>query len=107
MAAHGVRGGDERSVGFPDVVPFDLPYLSRLSWELGSRVVDDDEATLRGEWEYEGGPWSLAVFRVTNNTAVVRVRTPTGRQRFYGAGQEELESTLPTLRDAPDWRRRP
>jgi hypothetical protein len=28
----------------PAVVPFDLSPLSRLSWELGARVVDGDDS---------------------------------------------------------------
>jgi hypothetical protein len=90
----------------PDVVPFDLAHLTRLSWELGSRVVDDGEATLHSEWGYSGSPWELSLFHVTSETVAVRLRTPAGRERFYGAARMDLEAALPALEGAAGWRRR-
>ncbi|WP_121741579.1 hypothetical protein [Natronorubrum halophilum] len=105
MATHGFQQGGATGVSLPDAVPIDLAHLSRLSWELGSRVVDDDDATLHSEWEQSGRSWLLSIFRVTTNTVVLRVRTPVGRQRFYGAAQLDLESVLPSLESAPRWHR--
>jgi hypothetical protein len=48
----------------------------------------------------------VSVFDVTSETVAVRVRTPTGRERFYGAARMDLEAALPALETAPDWRRR-
>ncbi|RCU46296.1 hypothetical protein DU504_02635 [Haloplanus salinus] len=89
----------------PGVVPFDPPALTRLSWELGSRVIDDEASARVGRWECVGSSWSLSVFRVTSETVVVRVRTPIGRQRFYGAAWMDLESDLSKLDAAPSWER--
>ncbi len=105
MAAHGVQDSGGNCPGLPDVVPFELPYLSRLSWELGSRVVDDAEATLRSEWEHEGAAWALSIFEVTANRAVLRLRTPIGRERFYDAASREVASAVPPLEAAPRWHR--
>ncbi|AEH36757.1 hypothetical protein [Halopiger xanaduensis] len=107
MATHGFQDGGNANAGasLPEAVPFELPHSTRLSWELGSRVVEDEAATLRGEWESTGRAWSVSIFRVTENTAVVRVRTPVGREKFYGAAELDLESALPELRSAPRWRR--
>jgi len=100
------RGQHDGGPTLPGVVPFDLSVLTRLSWELGSRVVDGDEATRVGRWERAQSPWSVSVFRVTTETVVMRVRTPTGRQRFYGAAWMDFRDVLPELDGAPSWNRR-
>jgi hypothetical protein len=76
-----------------------------LSWELGSRVVDDETSDHIGRWKRVGSSWSVSVFRVTSETVVIRIRTPIGRQRFYGAAWMDLQSVLPELDDAPSWER--
>lgn len=97
---------DESDVKLPDVVPFDIGCLTRLSWELGSRVVDDDESTLHGEWTHGGTRWTLSVYRVTSNTDLVRLRTPVGREQFYGAVRTDVQAALPSLEASSSWRPR-
>ena len=99
------RGQHDAGPTLPDVVPFDHSTLTRLSWELGSHVVDEGPSARVGRWERVGSSWSLSVFRVTTETAVVRVRTPIGRQRFYEAAWMDLEGPLPELDEAPSWER--
>jgi len=106
MATRGSRGSGRAGAQLPDVVPFDLAHLTRLSWELGSRVIDDDGVASHGEWVHHGSPWAVAVFDVTSETVVVRVRTPTGREHFYGAARMDFDAALPALDADPDWRRR-
>ncbi|MFC4543398.1 hypothetical protein ACFO5R_15820 [Halosolutus amylolyticus] len=106
MATHAPENGGDAGAELPDVVPFSLPYLSRLSWELGSRVVDDDESTRHSEWERTGSSWTLTVFRVTDNTVLLKIRTPVGRERFYGAARSDLQTVLPRLEETPYWDRR-
>jgi hypothetical protein len=103
MAVHGTGGTDTSGRRLPDIVPFDLQHLTRLSWELGSRVVDADESTCHSDWEHAGTPWSLSIFHATTHTVLIRVRTPVGRERFYGSTESDLARALPTIRDAPDW----
>ncbi|QRV13733.1 hypothetical protein [Haloterrigena salifodinae] len=105
MATHGFQDGSGTGVSLPDAVPFDLPHLSRLSWELGSRVVDGEDVVRHSEWARAGRSWLLTIFRVTTNTVVMRVETPVGRERFYGAAEQDLESALPKLKSAPRWDR--
>ncbi len=105
MAVLDTRDDSTDSVSLPDVVPFDIPHLSRLSWELGSRVVNEEASVRVGEWKHVRGGWRMSLFEVTNSTAIVRVRTSVGRKRFYGAIQSELESARPELETAPSWRR--
>jgi hypothetical protein len=97
------RGQHDAGPTLPDVVPFDHSTLTRLSWELGSRVVDGEAPTRVGRWKRVGSSWSLSVFRVAGETAVVRVRTPIGRQHFYEAAWMDLEDDLPELDAAPSW----
>jgi hypothetical protein len=104
MAARGSRERSAR-VELPTVVPFDIPQLNRLSWGLGSRTVDGDEATLRSRWTDTESQWRLAVFAVTEETVVVRVRTPVGRSRFYGAAKADLAKALPALEASDRWQR--
>lgn len=89
----------------PPAVPVDVPHLSRLSWELGTRVVTDEESTLRYEWERRDSTWSLSVFRATNATDVLRVRSPLAKEHFYGAARMDLETVPSTLEAAEEWRR--
>jgi len=102
MATRGQYGAGPT---LPDVVPFDLSALTRLSWELGSRVVDDEASTCVGRWTRVQSSWSVSVVRVTSETVLMRIRTPTGRQRFYGAAWMDLQAVLPKLDDAPSWER--
>lgn len=103
MSTRGQREGGQ--VSLPEAVPFSVPGLTRLSWELGTRVVGDDDSELRGEWA-AAGRWRLSVFRVAEHTGVVRVRTPVGRERFYGGAMADLRSALTDLESAPRWHRR-
>ncbi|WP_435069543.1 hypothetical protein [Haloplanus sp. C73] len=102
MATRDTGNGGAR---LPDAVPFDASSVSRLSWELGARVVADDESTRVGRWDHVRSARSLAVFRVTGETVVVRVRTPIGRERFYGVACMDIRDALPRLDDAPSWER--
>ncbi|RXK51315.1 hypothetical protein [Halorientalis pallida] len=104
MAARGSRNHSVR-VELPTVVPFDIPQLNRLSWKLGSRTVDDEAATLRSRWTDTESQWRLAVFAVTDGTVVLRVRTPVGRGRFYGAAETDFANALPALEASDRWRR--
>lgn len=105
MATHVSQDGGAEGRSFPAGVPFDVEGSSRLSWELGSRVVDDDESTLLEEWEHTGSSRTLSRYRVTTNTDVVCVRTPAGRERFYGVARMDFEDARSRLEDAPYWRR--
>ncbi|WP_436928544.1 hypothetical protein [Halosimplex halobium] len=91
--------------GLPDAVPVSLDRTTRLSWELGDRVTTGADATLAGEWRCHATLWAVAVFDVTDHTAVLRVRTPVGRELFYGVADADLVAARDALADAPDWER--
>lgn len=105
MAVHGTRGDGTDLASLPNIVPLELSHLSRLSWELGSRVVSDTESALIGEWRHASNRWRLSGFAVTDNTVILRVRTSVGRERFYGAINGEFRSALPAIETAPSWQR--
>ena len=103
MVASGATRDDRSAATLPNVLPLDLPHLSRLSWELGSRVVDD--ATTVGRWQSIGSRWTVSVHDATSETVVVETRTPAGRQRYYGAIRAELDAAIDRLEAAPAWQR--
>ena len=105
MAVHGSPIDSDGGPELPPAVPFTLPHLSRLSWELGSRVVDDEMATTESVWERTDGSWRLCVYRVTSATDVLCVRSPAGRERFYGTPDAPFESARQQLAASPNWRR--
>ncbi|ELZ42005.1 hypothetical protein C471_05149 [Halorubrum saccharovorum DSM 1137] len=96
--------GPGEPVTLPDVVPFDLTHLTRLSWELGSRTVEGEDASLVGDWSARDRQWEIAVFDVTSETVVLRARTPVGRERFYGAIRSEMRSATRALDADAAWR---
>ena len=100
MATHAQDGAATPS-SLPDVIPFDLSHVTRQSWQLGSRVVDD--ATRLGEWHHAGGGWTLTAFEATDQTLLLRLRTPVGRSRFYGAIGTEFREAIPSLAASPAW----
>ncbi|AGN02601.1 hypothetical protein L593_13310 [Salinarchaeum sp. Harcht-Bsk1] len=104
MAVRDSRAEVRGTVSLPAVVPFSLPHLTRTSYELGTRSIEDEEATLLERWRHRSDRWALSVFAVTNETVLLRVRTPVGRARFYGAIRSELDSAFRSLAASSDWR---
>ena len=102
MATHAQRD-DPTPASLPDTIPFDLQNLTRQSWKLGSRIVDDAERI--EEWRHAGGGWTLTAFEATDETLVLRLRTPVGRSRFYGAIRAEFREARPAIASAAAWER--
>ena len=103
MAVHNTQGKSSRSATLPDVVPFDLAHLTRQSWELGVCSIQNRQATRLGIWSHQNDHWRLSIFEVTSETAIIRIQTPVGRERFYGAIQSELRSAIQKLESDPSW----
>jgi len=104
MATRDAGDGTARGA-LPTVLPFDVDRVTRLSWELGSRTVEDERASLRGTWAHAESRWTLSVYEVTSATDLLCVRTPVGRERFYGVARMDLDPVLSTLDDTPGWQR--
>nr|WP_306060576.1 hypothetical protein [Natronococcus sp. AD5] len=105
MATRSSSSVDDTTVTLPAAVPLEIPRTTRLSWELGSRIVDGAESTLRSAWENTSSLWELTVFRATSATVILKVCTPVGRERFYGAANADFEAAVSSLETAPSWRR--
>ncbi|WP_336002839.1 hypothetical protein [Halorientalis halophila] len=105
MATRGSRNQEPAAAELPSAIPFDVPRPTRLSWALGSRTVSDEAATLAHRWTDTAGGWRLAVFDVTDETVLLRVRTPVGRERFYGAAKLDLDGARAALDADARWRR--
>jgi hypothetical protein len=104
MATNAASGGDPDERTFPTALPIEVPYRSRLSWELGTRVVDDDVTESLFRWERDDG-WALAVFRATKETIIARFETPIGRELFYGAEIAARTTLRSRLAADPHWQR--
>ncbi|WP_459193105.1 hypothetical protein [Halosimplex sp. J119] len=89
--------------GLPDAVPVSLERTTRLSWELGERITRGVDATASSRWECVTAPWELTVFDVADHTALVRVRTPVGRELFFETVAGGLDAARARLSDDPDW----
>ncbi|MFB6164351.1 MAG: hypothetical protein ABEJ31_04255 [Haloarculaceae archaeon] len=76
-----------------------------MSWQLGTRVVSEDGATHHGTWAAVDAAWAVSVFEATDETVLIRLRSPVGREQFYGATKRDLDRALPALAEADDWHR--
>ncbi|MYL16154.1 hypothetical protein [Halorubrum distributum] len=103
MAARNNRSKSGSPATLPDVVPFDLSHLTRQSWELGNSTVQDEQAAILGKWTHQNNQWRLSIFEITSETAIICIRTPVGRERFYGAIQSELKPAIQKLEVNPSW----
>ncbi|WIV67659.1 hypothetical protein [Natrialbaceae archaeon AArc-T1-2] len=86
--ASGVRGGKELVSELFDV---DVARVQSLSWSLGRRLTVESDARQRFELESRRTNRSLTVFEASDDTCVLRLRTPVGRERFYGVATVDLE----------------
>jgi hypothetical protein len=105
MSTHAAEQHGGSTATLPDALPFTLGPLTRLSWELGDRIVTGEETTCHSRWEATDAGWSLAVFRTTSHTDLLRVRTPVGRIRFYGAVHGDIRQALSALERDANWTR--
>ncbi|PSP54333.1 hypothetical protein BRC82_10480 [Halobacteriales archaeon QS_1_67_19] len=106
MATQGMQDAAAESTRLPAALPFGLPAASYLGWELGSRVTAEEGVTARQTWEHRDSGRTLTVYDATEHTVILGVRTPAGRERFFGAAAVDLEPRLARLEAADDWRRR-
>ena len=104
MSSHGGHSGT--GSGFSNVVPVELETANALSWMLGERVTrEDDRATLVARWEHDASPRRVAVYEVTAETAVLRHRSPAGRERYVGTTKAEANQACADLDASAEWHR--
>ena len=79
-------------------LPAALDRAESHSWAYGHACVDR-EGEHRETWTDETGRQSLAVFEVTDHTVVLRVRTPVGRESFYGMADRDYVAARESFAD--------
>jgi len=79
-------------------LPAALDRAESHSWEYGHTCVER-EGQPRETWTDETGRQSLTVFDVTDHTVVLRVRTPVGRESFYGMADRDYEAARESFTD--------
>lgn len=97
QGAGGLRGRDLIAHLF-DV---DSERVESLSWPLGNRVTDDADAPRLFRLTHRRSARTVTAFEVTDYTCVLRLRTPVGREKFYGIANADV-SPDPS---SPDWLR--
>ena len=107
MASHESRHKNARASSAPSgtlrgVVPFDTRMAAPMSWELGDRLARQDDTSRVASFENPTRNTSLTVFEATEHTHLVRVRTPVGREKFFGVARRDVD--LDALRAETDWR---
>ena len=79
-------------------LPAALGRAESHSWEYGHACVTR-EGQPRETWRDEAGRQSVTVFDVTDHTVVLRVRTPVGRESFYGMADRDYETARESFAD--------
>ncbi|WP_049915731.1 hypothetical protein [Natrialba taiwanensis] len=73
------------------VFGIDPGNIESLSWSLGNRVTTDNDASREFTLEYRGSNREITAFAVTEYTMVLRLRTPVGREKFYGVANDDVD----------------
>ncbi len=103
MSSHGARSHTDGGLGcVPSVT---LEAANELSWMLGERVTTDDQSTLLGEWQSNDARQSISIFEATAETAILRYRSPVGREHYVGTTLSDAERVRADLDAAATWHR--
>jgi hypothetical protein len=103
MSSHG--GYSHTDCGLACVSAFSLETANELSWMLGERVTADDQTTLLGEWQSDDTRQSISLFEATTETAIVRYRSPVGRDHYVGTTLSDAERVRADLDASAVWHR--
>ena len=95
MATSNTSSSTVLGVGLPAA----LDRAESHSWQYGHTCVAR-EGEPRETWTDETGRQSLTVFDVTEHTVVLRVRTPVGRESFYGMADRDYEAVRESFVDS-------
>ncbi|PCR90788.1 hypothetical protein [Natrinema ejinorense] len=73
-----------------DLFDIDIERVESLSWSLGNRVTVEADADRRFRLAHQQSTRTVTAFEVTDATCVLRLRTPVGREKFYGVAAADL-----------------
>ncbi|SEV94417.1 hypothetical protein [Natrinema salifodinae] len=94
QGAMGLRGRDL----IAHLVDVDCGRLESLSWPLGNRITAEAEADRLFRFAHQRSPRTVTAFEVTDYTCALRLRTPVGREKFYGIATADI-ATRPARDD--------
>ncbi len=77
----------------------DIERIESLSWSLGNRITSEADADQRFRFDHRWSTRTVTAFEVTDYTCVLRLRTPVGREKFYGVASADIGLD----RIAADW----
>lgn len=80
-------------------VPFSLSEAESLSWDLGAELAERKPECAR--LEHAERCREVAVYAATQHTVIARVRTPVGRETFFGLARSAFRDALASL--PSDW----
>ena len=103
MSSHG--GHSHADGGLACVPSVALETTNELSWMLGERVTADDQTTPLGEWQSDDTRQSISIFEATAETAILRYRSPVGRDHYVGTPLSDAERARADLDAAATWHR--
>lgn len=83
------------------LVDVDSRHVESLSWSLGHRVTVEAGADELFRLAHRRSNRTVTAFEVTDYTCVLRLRTPIGREKFYGVANVDV-GARPA---ADDWTR--
>ncbi len=87
QGANGRRRGRELIAQLFDI---DADRVESLSWPLGNRITVEADATRRFELAHRRSMRTVTAFEATDYTSVLRLRTPIGREKFYGVANADI-----------------
>ncbi|AGB32245.1 hypothetical protein C488_11248 [Natrinema pellirubrum DSM 15624] len=105
MSLHGDRSQGARDRRGRELIAHlfdvDTGRIESLSWSLGNRVTVEADAERLFALDHRRSARTVTAFSVTDYTCVVRLRSPVGREKFYGVA----DADLPTEPAGPEWGR--
>lgn len=76
----------------------DAEHVESLSWSLGNRVTVEAGADRLFRFDHRRSTRTVTAFEVTDYTCILRLRTPVGREKFYGIANADV-ATRPARDD--------
>ena len=72
----------------------DIERIESLSWPLGDRITAKADAQQCFRFAHQRSARTVTAFEVTDYTCVLRLRTPVGREKFYGLASADISPDL-------------
>ncbi len=105
MSSQGAQAHTETGLGCVGSVS--LETVNPLSWMVGERLTErDDRTELHSQWKRKEGRQQITVFDVTEQTSLIRCRSPVGRKRYFGTTTTWARRLCEQLAVSAEWHRK-